>query len=134
MQRFDLSDMKINQIMTKDLITIHPEDTVELAVKKMVERDVECLPVISNEQILIGLITFRDVVTKFLYQSAMKKEMKVAEIMSKNVTTCNPDCTVLDVAKIMKNKFRRRIPIVDSNGKLIGLVTNSDLALLGWNL
>jgi CBS domain-containing protein len=89
---------------------------------------------ISNEQILIGLITFRDVVTKFLYQSAMKKEMKVAEIMSKNVTTCNPDCTVLDVAKIMKNKFRRRIPIVDSNGKLIGLVTNSDLALLGWNL
>jgi len=44
--------------MTKDLITIHPEDTVEGAVKKMVERDVECLPVISNEQILIGLITF----------------------------------------------------------------------------
>jgi len=126
--------MKINQIMTKDLITIHPEDTVELTVKKMVERDVECLPVISNEQILIGLITFRDVVTKFLYQSAMKKEMKVAEIMSKNVTTCNPDCTVLDVAKIMKNKFRRRIPIVNSDGKLIGLVTNSDLALLGWNL
>ena len=103
-------------------------------MKKRVERDVECLPVISNEQILIGLITFRDVVTKFLYRSAAKKEMKVAEIMSENVTTCNPDCTVLDVAKIMKNKNRRRIPIVNSDGKLIGLVTNSDLALLGWNL
>jgi CBS domain-containing protein len=83
MQRFDLSEIKINQIMTKDLITIHPEDTVEEAVKKMVERDVERLPVISNEQILIGLITFRDVVTKFLYQSAAKKEMKVAEMALK---------------------------------------------------
>ena len=84
MQRFDLSEIKINQIMTKDLITIHTEDTVEEAVKKMVERDVERLPVISNEQILIGLITFRDVVTKFLYQSAAKKEMKVAEMASQS--------------------------------------------------
>ena len=134
MQRFELSEVKINQIMTKDVITIHPEDTVEEAVKKMVERDVECLPVISNEQILVGLITFRDVVTKFLYHSAAKKDMTVSEIMSENISTCSPDCTLLDVAKIMKNKNMRRIPIVNSDGKLIGLLTNSGLSLIGWNL
>ena len=134
MERFQLSDIKINQIMTKDVITTDPEDTVEKAVKKMLEHEIECLPVVSNGQILVGLITFRDVVTKFLYQASCKKEMKVAEIMSENLATCGPDCTVLDVAKIMKNKSRRRIPIVNSDGKLIGIVTNSDLALLGWNL
>lgn len=134
MQRFELSDVKINRVMTKEVITAHPEDTVEEAVKKMVQHDIECLPVVTNDQILAGLITFRDVVTKFLHQSSCKQGMEVSEIMSKNITTCTPDCTVLDVAKIMKNKNRRRIPIVNSNGKLIGIVTNTDLALLGWNL
>ena len=134
MQRFELSDVEISQIMTKEVITTHPEDTVEAAVKKMVEHEIECLPVVSNGQILVGLITFRDVVTKFLYQASCKKEMTVAQIMSENIATCGPDCTVLDVAKIMKNKNRRRIPIVNSDSKLIGIVTNSDLALLGWNL
>ena len=66
LDRLDVPEIKISNIMTKDLFTVLPENTVEEAVRKMVERDVECLPVISAEQVLMGIITFRDIVTKFV--------------------------------------------------------------------
>jgi CBS domain-containing protein len=47
--------------------------------------------------------------------------------------TCDIDSTVLDVVKTMKNKHLRRIPIVDAENKLVGLVTDFDLALFGWD-
>jgi len=120
--------------MTKDLITATLNDPLEIAVKKMVDNDVECLLVIDLEGILQGLITFRDIVTKVVYPSAFGWELTVKEIMARNVITCNPDSTVLDVVKAMKNRHLRRIPIVDDKNVLVGIVTNSDLALFGWNL
>ena len=135
LDRLDVPEIKISNIMTKDLFTVLPENTVEEAVRKMVERDVECLPVISTAaQFLIGIITFRDIVTKFVCARACAEGMKVSEIMSDNLITCSPDSSILDVVKIMKNKYVRRIPVINSQGVLVGLVTNSDLALFGWKL
>ncbi|UCH70009.1 MAG: CBS domain-containing protein, partial [Candidatus Bathyarchaeota archaeon] len=75
----------------------------------------------------------RDIVMKVVYPSARTKELKVEKIMSKSLVTCSLNSTVLDVVKIMKNKHLRRIPIVDKKNKLVGLVTDFDLALLGWD-
>ena len=133
MNKLSMFDVKVSKIMTKDLITAALNDTVEVAVKKMVDNDVECLPVIDSDGILHGLITFRDVVTKVVYPSAFGWELKVEEIMAKDVTTCNPDSTVLDVVKTMKNRHLRRIPIVNADNVLLGIVTNFDLALFGWD-
>jgi CBS domain-containing protein len=127
-------EVKVSKIMTKDLITATLNDSVEVAVKKMVDNDVECLLVIDLEGILQGLITFRDIVTKVVYPSAFGWELRVKEIMARNVVTCSPDSTVLDVVKAMKNRHLRRIPIVDDKNVLVGIVTNSDLALFGWDL
>jgi CBS domain-containing protein len=106
---------------------------VEEAVKKMVDFDVECLPVIDSEGILHGLLTFRDIVTKVVYPRAKVKKYTVEEIMAKDLVTCNFNCTVLDVVKIMKNRHLRRIPVVNADNKLMGLVTDFDLALFGWD-
>ena len=46
---------------------------------------------------------------------------------------CGPDSTVIEVVKLMKNKTLRRVPVIDKNRKLDGLVTNSDLAIFGWD-
>lgn len=132
--KLTMSKVKVNKIMTKKLITAALNSTVEEAVKKMIENDVECLPVTDSKGILHGLITFRDIVTKVVYPSAFGWELKVEDIMAKNVTTCNPDSTVLDVVKTMKNKHLRRIPVVNAKNVLVGLVTNFDLALFGWDL
>jgi acetoin utilization protein AcuB len=61
------------------------------------------------------------------------KGLKVEDIMAKDLVTYNLNCTVLDVVKLMKNKHLRRIPVVDAENKLMGLVTDFDLALFGWD-
>jgi len=118
--------------MTKDLVTVSLDGTVEEAVKKMVDYDVECLPVIDAKGVLHGLVTFRDIVMKVVYPSTKTRESKVEKIMSKRLVTCNLNSTMLDVVKIMKNKYLRRIPVVDTKNKLVGLATDFDLALFGW--
>jgi CBS domain-containing protein len=132
MVKLSSANVKIGKVMTKNLVTASFDSTVEEVVKKMIENDVECIPVIDEENILHGLVTFRDIVMKALYPSKRTKESRVEKIMSKNLVTCSLDSTVLDVVKIMKNKHLRRIPVVDANRKLVGLVTDFDLAILGW--
>ena len=66
--------------------------------------------------------------------SAFGWELTVDEIMAKNVITCHPNSTLLEVVKTMKNKHLRRLPVVDPSNKLVGLITNFDLALFGWEL
>lgn len=133
MNKLSLSKARISEVMTKDLVVVSLDSTVGDAVKKMVDYDVECLPVIDAEGVLYGLITFRDVVMKVVYPSITKREMKVEEIMSRKLVTCNPSSTVLDIVKIMKNRHLRRIPVVVDKNRLVGLVTDFDLALFGWD-
>lgn len=133
MQKFTTANVKISEIMTRDLVTIRFDSRVEEAVKKMAEHEIECLPVVDSEGILHGLVTFRDIVMKVVYPFEKAKEFKVEKIMSKRLVVCSPESTVLDVVKLMKNRHLRRIPVVDENNKLIGLVTDFDLALFGWN-
>ena len=132
MDKLSMAKLKVSSIMTKNLITATPDISVEVAVKRMIDNDVECLPIVNAKDELCGLITFRDVVKKVVYTSAFGWELTVDEIMVKNVTTINPDSTLLDTVKIMKNRHLRRLPVVDAGKKLVGLVTNFDLALFGW--
>ena len=132
MDKLSIAKLKVSNIMTKTLITATSDVTVEVAVRRMIDNDVECLPIINARDELCGLITFRDVVKKVVYTSAFGWELTVDEIMVKNIITCSPDSTLLDIIKIMKNRHLRRIPVVDTGNKLVGLVTNFDLALFGW--
>jgi len=132
MTKLTSADVKVSKVMTRDLITVYTGSTIEEVVKNMVDYDVECVPVVDAEGVLHGLVTFRDIVMKVIYPLTKSRESKVEKIMSKSLVTCNPDNTVLDVAKIMKNKHLRRVPVVDAKNKLVGLVTDFDLALFGW--
>jgi len=132
-KELSIAKVKISEVMTKDLITVTIGNTVEKAVKKMADHEVECLPIVDEEGVLHGLVTFRDIVMKVVYPSTKTREFTVESIMSKNLVTCDPNSTVLDVVKVMKNRHLRRIPVVDTEGRLVGLVTDFDLALFGWN-
>ncbi|MEM0008277.1 MAG: CBS domain-containing protein [Candidatus Bathyarchaeia archaeon] len=125
--------VKVSRIMTRNLITVSVGSTVEEAVKRMIDSDVECLPVIDSKGILRGLLTFRDIITKAVYSQADVRKLKVEDIMTKDLVTCKRNDTVLDVVKTMKNKHLRRIPVVNTKNKLVGLITDFDLALFGWN-
>jgi CBS domain-containing protein len=133
MKKLTTADVKVGKVMTKNLITVFLGTMVEEAVKKMVDLDVECLPVVDSEGVLRGLLTFRDIVTKVIYSQVDVRKLKVEDIMTRDLVTCDLSCTVLDVVKLMKNKHLRRIPVVNAKNKLRGLVTDFDLALFGWD-
>jgi len=133
MKKLTTTSVKVGRVMTKNLITVSVGSMVEEAVKKMVDLDVECLPVVDSEGILHGLLTFRDIVTKVVYLQAKVRKSKVEEIMAKDLVTYDLNCTVLDIVKMMKNRHLRRIPVVNPRNKLMGLVTDFDLALFGWD-
>ncbi|MEM3727725.1 MAG: CBS domain-containing protein [Candidatus Bathyarchaeia archaeon] len=125
--------VKVSKIMTRNLITVSVGSTVEEAVKRMIECDVECLPIIDSKGILQGLLTFRDIITKAVYSQADVRKLKVEDIMTRDLVTCKPNNTVLDVVKTMNNRHLRRIPVVNAKNKLVGLITDFDLALFGWD-
>ena len=131
--RMSTTGMKIQEAMTTHLVTISPNKTVSDAVKIMVEKDVECLPVVKDG-ILQGLITFRDMIEKVVYVKRSSDKTKVRDIMTKKMITCSPEATIVEAVKLMKNKKLRRIPVVGEDGKLIGLVTDFDLAIFGWEI
>jgi CBS domain-containing protein len=126
-------NVKVSRIMTRNLITVSVGSTMEEAVKKMIECDVECLPVTDSKSVLCGLLTFRDIITKAVYSQADVRKLKVEDIMTRDLVTCSPNNTVLDVVKIMKNRHLRRIPVINAKNKLVGLITDFDLALFGWD-
>ncbi|MFQ6130342.1 MAG: CBS domain-containing protein [Candidatus Hadarchaeaceae archaeon] len=119
--------------MTKNVVAIGPERSASEAVKKMVERNVECLPVVQFGE-LQGLITFRDIIEKVVYAKRVPRKTKVKDVMAKKMITCRPDSTVIEVVKLMKNKRLRRVPVVNKEGRLVGIVTDFDLAIFGWEI
>jgi len=87
MKKLTTASVKVSRVMTKKLITVSLGSKVEEAVKKMVDLDVECLPVVDSEGILHGLLTFRDIVTKVIYSQANVRKSKVEDIMTQDLVT-----------------------------------------------
>ncbi len=131
--RISTAGVKIRELMTTNVVTIDPEKSVSKAVKKMVERNVECLLIVKFEA-LQGLITFRDIIEKVVYAKRVPEKTKVRDIMAKKMVTCGPNSTIIEVVKLMKNKRLRRIPVIDENRRLLGIITNFDLAIFGWEI
>lgn len=131
--RMSTTGVRIRELMTRNVVAIGPERSIAEAVKKMVERNVECLPIVQFGE-LQGLITFRDIIEKVVYAKRVPRKTKVKDVMAKKMITCRPDSTVIEVVKLMKNKRLRRVPVVNKEGRLVGIITDFDLAIFGWEI
>lgn len=131
--RMSTTGVRIRELMTRNVVVIGPERSVSEAVKKMVERNVECLPIVQFGE-LQGLITFRDIIEKVVYAKRAPENTKVRDVMAKKMVTCRPDSTIIEVVKLMKNKRLRRVPVVNKEGRLVGIITDFDLAIFGWEI
>jgi IMP dehydrogenase len=107
-------------LIIRDVITISPESKVGDAIKLMEEKRIAGLPVVDNG-ILVGIITGRDV--RFLKD----KEKKVMDVMTKNPITGRDNISLEEAMQIMQDHRIEKLPIVDSEGKLKGLITAKDI-------
>ena len=120
--------MRIREMMHKPVASCRPDDTLTVAAQAMWEHDCGAIPVTGIDGRLVGIITDRDICMATYTKSRAPQTISVADVMARLVTSCQADESV-DVAEgMMRDKQIRRIPIVDDDNRLMGMLSQSDLA------
>jgi len=143
--------MKAKEVMTKNVIAVKEEDTIDDVIKILLSNKISGVPVVNEENEVIGVVSEADLIFRdkeieipafipvmegyiFLqsvkkYEEQLKKQVayKVKDVMSAPVITAKEDEEIEKIANIMLKKRINRIPIVDKEGKLVGLITRSDI-------
>jgi CBS domain-containing protein len=118
--------MKVSEIMTRDVRLLSPDQTIREAASLMADIDAGSLPVSENDR-LVGMITDRDIVIRAVAQGK-SADTKVADVMSKEILYCVDTDEIDDVARNMGKAQVRRLPVVNSDKRLVGIVSLGDLA------
>ncbi|HEX5012260.1 MAG TPA: CBS domain-containing protein [Planctomycetota bacterium] len=121
--------MKIEQLMTRDVRTVGPDDRLDRAAQLMWEADCGCLPVVDGDQHVVGMITDRDVCMAAWTQGRALCELPVRGAMSSRVISCAPSDATVRAERLMRDHQVRRVPVVDGQALLVGLLSLNDLAL-----
>jgi CBS domain-containing protein len=120
--------MKVNEVMTREVRCIGPDATLHEAAEQMRELDVGVLPVCGDDK-LVGMITDRDIVIRSVSSGVNPDEGHVRDVMTPKVLFCFEDQDVTEVADLMKHEQIRRLPILNRDKRLVGIVSLGDLAL-----
>jgi CBS domain-containing protein len=120
--------MKVEDLMTTDVGACRPFDSVDRSAKIMWERDCGAVPVVDQEGRVIAMLTDRDICMAALTQGRALGEIHVASAMSRRLSSCRPKDDLKEAEKVMRAHQVRRLPVVDAEGKLVGLLSISDLA------
>jgi len=121
---------KCSDIMTRDLVTCTPEATIVEAAQLMKREDIGPVLIVDSEssKTLVGILTDRDIVVKVIADGQDPKSTPVGEAMSKKLVTCRADDEVDVAMKAMAQFQLRRIPVVEENMKLVGIISQADVA------
>jgi CBS domain-containing protein len=120
--------MKIAELMTPDVEVIRPDDTLNTAAKMMADLDAGILPVGENDR-LVGMITDRDITVRAVAEGRDPEKTTVRETMSDQVRYCFDDENPQEVAQKMGAWQVRRLPVLNRNKRLVGIVSLGDLVI-----
>ena len=122
------SKAPVHDIMRVRVYSCSPTDTLHRAAQIMWEKDCGCLPVIDDVHRVRAVITDRDICMAALTQGVALAETSVSSAMSGSLTVCSPDDSLSSVEDLMRAQQIRRVPVVDANGVLIGMISLGDIA------
>jgi len=116
--------------MTTDLVTCTPEATVVEAARLMKTEDIGPVLIVDNDnsRTLVGILTDRDIVVKVIADGQDVNATRVGDVMSKKLVTCRADDDVDVAMKAMAQFQLRRIPVVEEDMKLVGIIAQADVA------
>jgi CBS domain-containing protein len=121
---------KCNEVMTKNPACCLQNDTVSKAAKLMKSENVGVIPVVENEKTkkLVGIVTDRDLTLKIVAEGLDAKATKVEVAMTHKVVTCLAEDDLQKALDAMAKHQLRRIPIVDVNNQVVGIIAQADVA------
>jgi CBS domain-containing protein len=119
-----------NDVMTKNPVCGLPNDTVSTIAQLMKSRDFGSVPIIENQQSkkLVGIVTDRDLAMKIVAEGRDPASTKADEVMARNVVTCGAEDDLQKALDAMSGRKLRRIPVVDHNNGIVGIIAQADVA------
>ncbi len=118
--------MLVQEIMSRDVVTISKDETAFDASIKYRDKKVGCLLVVDKDK-CVGILTERDLIERVICEEREPKQTKISEIMSKNLKTIHKLAKIEDAIRLMKMHNIKKLPVV-SNDTLVGIVTITDIS------
>jgi len=119
----------IQEAMTPNPTTVEPTTTVQEAARIMKSEDIGPLPIVEGDK-LVGVITDRDLAIRIVAEGR-GTDTTVGEIASKDVVTVDPQQSIDEAARLMAEHQVRRLPVVEEDGRLVGILAQADVAQTG---
>ena len=121
---------KCSDVMTKNPVCCLPSDTVSRVAELMKSKDIGPIPIIDSEQTkkLVGILTDRDLALKIVADGRNPKSTKADEVMTREVVTCRAEDDLQNALDEMSEHKLRRIPVIDNNSRLVGIIAQADVA------
>ena len=126
--------LQAKTIMKKDVLTVHPQDTLDKVIRMLVQHNITGMPVVNEDMSVAGIITEKDVLNFLLDKDVLELmndeilcNYTVARVMTSNVVTYDEETSLKDVCHCLVSRNFRRIPIVDKAGKLAGIISRKDV-------
>jgi CBS domain-containing protein len=123
----ETNDMKVRDLMHKGIELASPDTPVATLAKTMREKDVGAIPIGSNGQ-LLGMVTDRDITIRAVANGKDIARLTAKDVMTKGVVCCNDSDSVKNALHTMEAKQIRRLPVVDENSKLVGMLSLGDIS------
>ncbi|MGB9719090.1 MAG: CBS domain-containing protein [Candidatus Anstonellales archaeon] len=123
------SGIKVGEVMRKTVVTTSVNSTITEAASLMKKHNIGSVIALDNRK-AVGILTERDIVRNVVAESKTPSKVKISEAMSRPLRVITPEVALEDAAKLMK-KFRvRRLPVINENGELVGIITENDIMKL----
>jgi CBS domain-containing protein len=121
--------MKVQEVMTSQVKSCRPETNLAAVATLMWEGDCGVLPVVNNEGKVVGMITDRDIAIATATKGRLAAEIAVSEVISGKVYSCTVDEDVKPALKTMRHERMHRLPVVNEDGILQGILCMNDMVL-----
>jgi CBS domain-containing protein len=119
--------MKVKDAMHKRATWVTPDTTIRAAAKLMRDEDIGAIPVGENDR-LVGMITDRDIACRGLANGKDVAKLTVGRVMTKPIVYCRAKDKLEAAAKIMEKKGVRRLPVIDENKRMVGMLSLGDIS------
>jgi CBS domain-containing protein len=119
--------MRVKELMTTSVTSCREDADLATAARMMWDGDCGIVPVVNGERHITGVITDRDICIAAATRAMSPANIMVRDVMSRDVTTCAADKEVRDALALLKDRRVRRLPVVDEQDRLVGIISMNDL-------
>jgi CBS domain-containing protein len=123
-----VGEVSVGELMTREVACVTPDDSIVHAAQLLRDNDVGALPVVDSYRRPIGMITDRDIACRLVADGGDLQSAQVHHAMTGEVFACLDDSSALDCMQTMSRHQVRRVMVIDSDNRLVGIISQADLA------